>query len=63
MGFSRQEDWSGLPCTSPGDLPDPGIEPLTLKSLALTGRFFATSATWAVREKPERLGSRKAVED
>ena len=27
MGFSRQEYWSGLPCTSPGDLPDPGIEP------------------------------------
>ena len=27
MGFSRQEDWSGLPCPSPGDLPDPGIEP------------------------------------
>ena len=27
MGFSRQEDWSGLPFLSPGDLPDPGIEP------------------------------------
>ena len=26
MGFSRQEYWSGLPCPSPGDLPDPGIE-------------------------------------
>ena len=26
MGFSRQEDWSGLPFPSPGDLPDPGIE-------------------------------------
>ena len=25
MGFSRQEDWSGLPCPSPGDLPDPGL--------------------------------------
>ena len=32
LGFSRQEHWSGLPFTSPGDLPDPGIEP---KSLAL----------------------------
>ena len=63
MGFSKQEDWSGLPCTSPGDLPNAGIEPLPLKSLALTGRFFATSATWAVREKPERLGSRKAMKD
>ena len=27
MGFSRQECWSGLPFLSPGDLPDPGIEP------------------------------------
>ena len=27
MGFTRQEYWSGLPCPSPGDLPDPGIEP------------------------------------
>ena len=32
MGFFRQEYWSGLPCTPPGDLPDPGIE---LRSLAL----------------------------
>ena len=27
MGFSRQESWSGLPFPSPGDLPNPGIEP------------------------------------
>ena len=27
MGFSRQENWSGLPLPSPGDLPEPGIEP------------------------------------
>ena len=27
MRFSRQEYWSGLPFPSPGDLPDPGIEP------------------------------------
>ena len=27
MGFSRQENWSGLPCPPPGDLPNPGIEP------------------------------------
>ena len=30
MGFSRQEYWSGLPFPSPGDLPDPGIEPMSL---------------------------------
>ena len=29
MGFSRQEYWSRLPCSFPGDLPDPGIEPLS----------------------------------
>ena len=29
MGFSRQEHWSGLPCPPPGDLPDPGIEPVS----------------------------------
>ena len=34
-GFSRQEYWSGLPCPSPGDLPNPGIEPVSLKSPAL----------------------------
>ena len=27
MGFSRQECWSGLPLSSPGDIPDPGVEP------------------------------------
>ena len=37
MGFSRQEYWSGLPCPPPGDLPDPGIEPLSLTSPALGG--------------------------
>ena len=29
MGFSRQECWSGLPFPSPGDLPDPGIKPVS----------------------------------
>ena len=38
MGFSRQEQWSGLPFPSPGDLPDPEIEPRspTLEADALT---------------------------
>ena len=35
MRFSRQEYWSGLPCPSPGDLPDPEIEPASLMSPAL----------------------------
>ena len=30
MGFSRQEYWNGLPCSSPGDLPNPGIEHISL---------------------------------
>ena len=46
MGFSRQEYWSGFPCPPPGDLPDPGIEPASLMSLAMASRFFTTGATW-----------------
>ena len=46
MGFPQQEYWSGLPCPSPGDLPDPGIKPMSLTSPALAGRFFTTTATW-----------------
>ena len=46
LGFSRQQYWSGLPFPSPGDLPDPGIEPTFLKSPALACGFFTTSATW-----------------
>ena len=48
MRFSRQEYLNGLPCPPPGDLPDPGIEPMSLKSPALTGGFFTTSGTWEV---------------
>ena len=47
MRFSRQQYWSfGLPFPSPGDLPNPGIEPESLMSPALTGGVFTTSATW-----------------
>ena len=42
MGFPRQEYWSGLLFHSPGDLPDPRIEPKSLASSALTGRFFTS---------------------
>ena len=50
-GFPRREYWSGLPFPSPGDLPYPGIEPV---SPALAGRFFTTeppgkpSSTWYI---------------
>ena len=37
MGFPRQKYWSGLTFPSPGDLPDPGMEPV---SPALAGGFF-----------------------
>ena len=45
MGFSRQEHRSGLLCPPAEDLPDPGIEPMSLASSALIGRFFTTTAT------------------
>ena len=44
MGFSRQQYWSGLPFPSPGELPNPGIEPVSLTSPALAGGFFSSSA-------------------
>ena len=44
MGFSRQEYWSGVPFPSPGDLPGPGTEPVSLMPPALASRFFTTSA-------------------
>ena len=43
MGFSRQEYGNGLPFPSPGDLPDPGIEPA---SPTLARGFFVISTTW-----------------
>ena len=42
MGFSRQEYWSGLPRPPPGDLPDPGLEPMYVMSPALTCGLFTT---------------------
>ena len=55
MGFSRQEYWSGLPCLPPGDPFNPEIEPMSLMSPALLGRFFATKATW------EALNDQKGI--
>ena len=42
MEFSRQEYWSGLPFSSSGDLPNPGLILVSLASFALEGRFFTT---------------------
>ena len=55
MGFSRQEYWSGLPFPSPGDLPDPRIEPRSLALLAdsslteLPGNWKGPQTTWVPR--------------
>ena len=46
MAFSRQKYWSGLPCPPPGDLPNPGIRPMSLMSPASAGGFFTTSTPW-----------------
>ena len=40
--FSKQECWSMLPFLSPGDLPNPGIKPMSLVSPELAGGFFTT---------------------
>ena len=45
-GFSRHEYWSGLPCPSPGNLPDPGKESVSLTSHVLAGGFFTIRAIW-----------------
>ena len=42
MGIPRQEYWTGLPFSSPGDSPDPGIEPVYP---GLAGGFFTTEPT------------------
>ena len=42
MEFSRQEYWHRLPFPTPGDLPDPGVEPVFPAPPALAGRFFTT---------------------
>ena len=47
-GFSRQENWSGLPFPFPGDLPNPGIKLASLMSPSLADGFFSISATWEV---------------
>ena len=51
MGFSRQEYWRGLLWPPPGDLPDPGMEPTSLTSTAMAGRFFTTCSTWEAQMK------------
>ena len=60
MGLSRQEHWSGLPFSSPGDLPDPGMEPMSPAPPALADRFFTTetlgNSTQIFQRKGASLG-------
>ena len=54
MGFSRQEYWSGLSFSLPGDLPDPGIKPV---SPALAGKFFTAEPPGKPLRSPELLNN------
>ena len=51
MEFFRQEYWDKLPFPPPRDLPDPGIELVSLVSPALADGFMTTSATWEDQEE------------
>ena len=44
--YSQYNPIHGLPCSPPGDLPNPETEPMSLTSPALAGRFFTTITTW-----------------
>ena len=64
MGFSRQENWRGLPCLLPGDLVDPRMEPMSLMSPAMAGFFsffFTSSATWGGGGFPGGLDGKESV--
>ena len=51
IGFSRQEYWSGLPCSPLGHLSSPEIKPKSPVSPALAGGFFTTRATWEAQHE------------
>ena len=59
MGFSRQEYWSGLPFSPPGDLSHPGIKPTPLASPALVGRLFTTKKQIQSMSESDTLSSSK----
>ena len=42
MGSSGKENWSGLPCPPPGDLPDPAVKATCPEAPPLAGGFFTT---------------------
>ena len=52
MGFFRQKYWSRLPFPSPGDLPEPGIEPA---SPALAGEFFTSEYAQICKQERKKF--------
>ena len=54
MKFSRQGYWRGLPFPTPGDLPDPGTEPMSPASPALGGGFLTTEPPGKSQKSPRR---------
>ena len=58
-GLSRQEDWSGLPFPSPGDLPDPGVEPWSLALQAVSLPTEPSGAHGRTKLFQKRLGKNK----
>ena len=63
MGFSGQEYWSGLPFPSPGDLPNPGIEPEfpALEADALTSEPPSVFLVFSLLGSQRLLGFRKGI--
>ena len=66
MEFSRQllfgqEQWTGFPCSPPGDIPNPWIEPVSLTSPALADRLFIPSTTWEAQQLPRVSASQSCL--
>ena len=65
MEFSKQEYWSGFPFPTPGDLPDPGIEPMSLESPALEGRYTTVPPVkpniWVISEDQQTFSASLCV--
>ena len=60
MKFSRQGYWRGLPFPTPGDLPDPGTEPMSSASPALGSEFLTTKPPGKSRKSPHRSPIKKS---
>ena len=61
MEFYKQEYWRGQPFPSPGDPPDLGVEPTSVMSLALAGRFFTTRTTWEALISTQKSKNKQTV--